>query len=420
MENNLIKIMAVDDNPDNLITLRALIREMFPEVLVLSANNGYEAFEMISVEEPDVILLDIIMPGMDGFEVCRKLKEDAVLSDIPVIFLTSLKEDKNLRIKALEVGAEGFLSKPIDIHQLTAQIRAMLKIRAANQLKKTEKNRLEIMVANRTMELESELRERKHVEEELRKLNEELDSRVQQRTKELVSSYQDLEAFSSSISHDLRTPLRAIEGFTKIIQNQYKTELGMEGNRLFKLVIDNTDHMNQMIQGMMAISKISSGIVNKKALEMDRMVESVYREIGTQEDREKILLTIEPLEVAYGDHILLKQVWANYLENAVKFTRKIEKPAITVGCFAKNNQIVYFVKDNGCGFNPEYQTKLFQMFQRLHHQEEFPGTGIGLAIVERIIRKHGGKVWAEGVEGVGATFYFSLPEENKRLLNGNR
>lgn len=260
-----------------------------------------------------------------------------------------------------------------------------------------------------------EITDRKKAEEALQKLNEELETKVRQRTIELENSNKDLEAFSNSISHDLRAPLRAIDGFSQILKNQFQTELGLEGSNMVDLIVENTSYMNRLIKGMMAISKISGGEIKKILIEMNRMVNTVYREVVSKDDQERMSFIVEPLEVGYGDPTLLNQVWVNCLENAVKFSRKKEHPMITIRSFVEDQQIVYSVQDNGVGFNPQYQKKLFQMFQRLHSSQEFEGTGIGLAIVERIIRRHGGKVWAEGEEGVGATFYFSLPQFSNKL-----
>ena len=172
MGNKIIKILAIDDNPDNLISLHALINESFPDVRTFTALNGAKGLALAAAEDPDLILLDIVMPGMDGFEVCRKLKSDNALSDIPVVFITALKGDKESRILALECGAEAFLAKPIDETELTAQIRAMVKIKTANSAKRNENDRLAALVAIRTSELQHELAERELVENALRESEE--------------------------------------------------------------------------------------------------------------------------------------------------------------------------------------------------------------------------------------------------------
>lgn len=255
----------------------------------------------------------------------------------------------------------------------------------------------------------TDITDRKQAEEEIKQLNETLEQKVQQRTKELEESNQALEAFSHSISHDLRAPLRAINGFSQILVERYQDILGTEPTRLIKIVVDNTNRMNEIINGMLSISKISSTEIKMTFIDMTEMVHSVYQELVVQADKDRISFTVPMLENGYGDRILIHQVWVNLIENAVKFSRNKEKPSIQIQSYVENNQTVYKIKDNGTGFDPEYQHKLFQMFQRLHSIEDFQGTGIGLALIHRIIQRHSGQVWAEGIEGEGATFYFSLP-----------
>ena len=246
-------------------------------------------------------------------------------------------------------------------------------------------------------------------QEEIKNLNKELEQKVINRTQQLESVNIELEAFSHSVSHDLRAPLRAINGFSKILENDFQDKLGSDGSRLIKVIVDNTIKMDELIVGLLKISKVAGTEVKKKSIDMNLMVNSIYQEFATQSDKERITFTVKPLEDGYGDPVLIHQVWINFIENAVKFSKKKENPTIQISSYIENNQTVYVIKDNGAGFNQEYQDKLFTIFQRLHSTEEFEGTGVGLALIHRIIKKHGGSVWAEGEEGAGATFYFSLP-----------
>lgn len=246
-------------------------------------------------------------------------------------------------------------------------------------------------------------------EKDLVKLNAELESRVQERIKELVISNKALEAFSHFVSHDLRAPLRAINGFVQLLESKYKAELGTEGARFVDVIAENSTRMNNLIIGMLAITKVSSSEIKKSQIDMNRMIQTVFLELVKEEDRNKTTLVLDDLAFGFGDPALIRQVWTNILENAIKFTKNKVSPTINISSISESSQITYRIQDNGAGFNKEYSEKLFQIFQRLHPANEFEGTGIGLAIVDQIIRRHGGKVWAEGIEGVGATFYFSLP-----------
>jgi len=261
----------------------------------------------------------------------------------------------------------------------------------------------------RVIELAKEMSKRKQAEENINRLNAELEQRVIERTAQLEAANNELEAFAYSVSHDLRAPLRAIDGFSKFILEDYGTNLDFEGKRLLSLICSNTQKMDKLITDILALSRVSRSDHKVSKVDMAKMAMSMYNECVAQDVREKLSFVIDPMPDAFGDPTYLKQVWTNLISNAVKFSSKKRKGVIKIGGRTENGFNVYYIKDNGAGFNPEYAHKLFGVFQRLHKADEFEGTGVGLAIVQRIIHRHGGKVWAEGVEGHGATFYFSLP-----------
>jgi PAS domain S-box-containing protein len=254
-----------------------------------------------------------------------------------------------------------------------------------------------------------DISQRRRAEAEIKQLNEELEQRVLQRTTQLESSNKELEAFSYSVSHDLRAPLRAIDGFSRIVLEEYSAKLDDEGKRLLTVVRDNTQKMGHLIDDLLAFSRLGRQQIAFVPVNLATLANVVFAELAAAEKGRRIEFKAGQFPQAYGDYPMLQQVLQNLLANAVKFTRPRAKPRIEFGGRAAGSENVYFVKDNGVGFDMEYVSKLFGVFQRLHGTDEFEGTGVGLAIVQRIVQRHGGRVWAESKDGKGATFYFSLP-----------
>lgn len=243
----------------------------------------------------------------------------------------------------------------------------------------------------------------------LNKFNQTLEQNVKERTLQLESVNKELEAFSYSVSHDLRAPLRGVIGFTTLLDEKYGTLLDDEAKRIIGVIKSNTLKMGNLIDDLLTFSRMGRQDIIKTDIPVNSLVKEIVNDLAGKE--QNISWNIQSLPDCYGDINAIRQVWVNLVSNAIKYSRKSEKPSITIGALHEREQITFFVKDNGVGFDIKYKNKLFKVFQRLHSSDEFEGTGIGLAIVEKVITKHGGMVWVEAEKNKGATFYFSLPEK---------
>jgi signal transduction histidine kinase len=253
--------------------------------------------------------------------------------------------------------------------------------------------------------LQVEVEQRRHREDEIRKLNQELAKRAA----ELEAINKELESFAYSVSHDLRAPLRHMVGYSELLQKQASSLLDEKSQRFIRTIIDSTKRMGNLIDDLLAFSRIGRAETNKTKVDLERLVKDVVAEIGQDTKDREIAWKIGALPICCGDRSMLRVVVVNLVSNAVKFTRMRKPAEIEIGCVDGNKEVEVFVRDNGAGFDMQYANKLFGVFQRLHLPEQFEGTGIGLATVQRIIHRHGGTVRGEGAVDQGATFYFSIP-----------
>ena len=264
--------------------------------------------------------------------------------------------------------------------------------------------------------VDEDITEQKNAERALIELNQELEKRVEFKTAQLTEANKELEAFTSSVSHDLRAPLRAINSFAEILIEGNLDALNDEGRMACFIIRENAIKMNKLINDLLKLSRVSQKEMLFMDLDMNALVDKVYEEVTTGELRQKITFRRENLQNCQGDSTLINQVLVNLISNAVKYTGKTEQPAIEITNQVSDTHVTYTVKDNGAGFDMKYADKLFKLFQRLHSEKDFEGVGVGLAIVYRIIHKHEGKVQAKGAVGQGAEFTFSLPRNHKDLL----
>ncbi len=358
-------ILVVDDIPANLYLLTGMLKELGYRVRTVS--NGKFALLTAKYEPPDLILLDVMMPEMNGYEVCERLKADEQLADIPVIFLSSLNDTMD-KVRAFQVGGVDYVTKPFQLKEIQARVATHLELHQHRRLLRESYEQLE--AANR-----------------------------------------ELDAFSSAISHDLRAPITRIDGMSQALLEDYGDVLDEKGRAFLVRVRSETQRMGQLVNDLLHLSRVSVADLQAQTLDLAGLANRVAERLRESQRDRKIEFVIEPGLHAVGDGHLIEVVLENLLGNAVKFTGKQKHARVEFGKTAVDSRNAYFVKDNGAGFDMDYAGKLFVPFQRMHSDSDYPGTGIGLATVQRIIRRHGGEVWANARVDEGATFYFTLSHQ---------
>ncbi len=411
MDDRLVKVLVIDDNNDNLISLKALIREAFPETITMTALNGQKGIELALSENPDLILLDILMPEMDGFDVCKKIKCDEKLSDIPVVFVTALKDDKEHRIRALESGGDAFLSKPIDQSELVAQLRAMLKIKIANLKKRNEKEELATLVAERTRELEKNYIATMNLMEELKKENE-----ARKKSEEEADSANKAKAvFLANMSHELRTPMNGIMGAAQLLEAALKNKPEYE---YVQLLDRSSKHMLQLINDLLDLSRINASKIRIASIKMS-IYEVVEHSIATvkQQAKEKSISLVYSVEKSVPDFVLgdplrIGQILLNLLSNAVKFT---DNGSVTLLVDAKENngvaEVLFSVQDTGIGIEKDKISSVFERFVQgdMGYTKKHKGAGLGLAITQELVSLMCGTISVRSELGKGSWFVVNIP-----------
>lgn len=383
------RILAVDDSVTYLEQIGEQLRDEGYDVVM--ARSGEEALDLLAVQNVDCILLDVLMPGLSGQETCLRIKAAPGLRDIPLILLTAIENSETM-IAGLATGADDYISKSNEFEVLKARIAAQLRRK---------------QFEDEARQMRAELYSRELEAAEARAAREVAESRVSL-VAELEWKNKELESFSYSVSHDLRAPLRAIDGFSKILGDDYEAVLDERGKDYLRRVRASAKRMGELIDDLLDLARVSRSNLNKGPVDLSSLAKVIAADLARKEPGRQVDCVIHDTPVVQGDPRLLQIVLENLLGNAWKFTGKAVLPRIEFRVETMDGETRFIVHDNGAGFDPRYAASLFRPFQRLHREADFPGTGIGLATVHRIIDRHGGRVWAEGVSGDGATFSFTL------------
>ena len=355
-------ILIVDDVEANLVALEAQLANL--DCDIVRARSGNEALRQLLRREFAVMLLDVQMPEMDGYEVARLARDNRSTRDMPIVFVTAGHETEESLSQGYGSGAIDYLFKPINARVLRSKVQVFLELHVGRR-------RLvgEIAAHERTLA--------------------------------------ELEAFNYSVSHDLRAPLRPLDGFSEALLEDYGDKLDERGRNYLTRIRTAAQRMGQLIDDLLELSRVSRADLRRQQLDLSSLVGGIVADIrADQATGERAFVCTPGLRVS-ADARLLRIALENLLRNAWKFTARQAQPRIEFGCTTANEELIYFVRDNGVGFDPTYASKLFQPFQRLH-TAEFAGTGIGLAIVDRIVRRHEGRIWGESTPDQGATFFFTL------------
>lgn len=396
-----VKILLVDDREENILALETILEK--EGYTFVKACSGREALKCL-LDDQDfyLIIMDVVMPGMNGFETAELIYSRQKLKNIPIIFLTAIDIEENM-YKGYRAGAVDYINKPFVPELLRAKVGAFVELSIKNKKLISQEERLRAINKN----LEREVAERKASEEKVRQLNKNLEEKLEE--------LQSLDAFAYSVSHDLMSPVNNISGLINLLMKRHGDQLDGNGKKVLNLVMDSTHKMSEMIRSMLLFSRQANAELIKSEVDMNKIVQSVIDDIGTYKTIDHFQIKTSDLPSIEGDSNMLKQVWVNFISNAVKYSQKEEQPLIEIGSDDRESEVVFYVRDNGAGFDMKNYDKLFGVFQRLHSSQDFEGTGVGLAIVKRIVERHGGRVWAESSVGKGSTFFFSLKPSHRKI-----
>lgn len=385
-----VNILLVDDQPENLVALDAMLEPLGQNLL--HARSGRDALRTLLEAEVAVVLLDVRMPEMDGFETAELIRQRERSRDTPIIFLTAA--DESLAVRGYSVGAVDYISKPAVPDFVRSKVSVFVELAKRSNLLARQAELLRVR------------------EQEARELAEARAALVA----DLERKNRELESFSYAVSHDLRAPLRRVESFGRALIESADGRLEEKPLRFAQRIRESAAQMQDLIDALLHLSRVTRAELLRMPVDLSELATHVAAELQAAEPDRTVELSVRPGMVTRGDPRLLRILFANLLSNAFKFTAQRDSARIEIGLQRRDGEVVYFLRDNGAGFDMQYVDRLFGPFQRLHSADAYPGTGIGLATVQRVVHRHDGRIWAEGRPGEGATFWFTL--ERPRGANG--
>jgi two-component system sensor histidine kinase/response regulator len=374
-QSKRINILVIEDDPDDEKRIRdALQLNLYTSNKLIAVDSLERAVEAVCGVDIDVILLDLSLPDCNGLDVITEIRK--IIRNAPIVVLTEYG-DIDSALRALQLGAQDYLVKGQYAYDMLTR---------------------SIQYA----------RERHNLLRDLEEVRFKLSERVEERTRQLELANKELESFNYSVSHDLRSPLRVISYMSGELKAEFSDKMDASALELVDRIVAASDKMSHLIEDLLQLSRLTQRVMKSEKVDISRISVDFISELSTSDINREVSTAVEPNIIASGDSNLLRIAMENLLRNAWKFTRKTPKPSISIGKLNCSNTPVYYVKDNGVGFDMKYADKLFAPFQRLHSDSDFPGTGIGLATVQRIIYRHDGQIWAQSAPGQGTTFYFTI------------
>jgi signal transduction histidine kinase len=379
-----VNIVLVDDQPARLTSYEAILGEL--DANLLKASSGREALEVLLRTDVAVVLVDVVMPEMDGYELAGLIRQHPRFRDTAIILVSGIQMSDLDRLKGYDSGAVDYVSVPIVPEMLRAKVRVYIDL-----FRKTR---------------------------ELHRLNRDLERLVEERTAELSRSNEELRQFAVIASHDLQEPLRMISSFVQLLSKRYQKKLDQNAEEFIRFAVDGTRRMHELIDDLLAYSRLDKTVAGNASVDCQEALRRALDNLHVSIAESGAIVEHDALPILRADESQLVQLLQNLIGNAVKFRHADRPPRIHVGAAPADGRWCLSVRDNGIGIEPQYFERIFQIFQRLHGRNEYPGTGIGLAICKKIVERHRGRIWVESRPGEGSVFRFTLPGSLELVSEG--